>query len=383
MKKRIAVVLATEPEWGGQHQYASVIMDCLLEIAAYNIELVAICENRYWRRWCRENNIRILNTRWPALFEKEQKMHLKYPLFSRISCSCLTTLGKTLRREKVNAVIVTVQGPFIPNLNVKVIAPVHDLMHRYEGKFPEVGNEYDARERLVSSVAKYAWCVLTDSNVGKQQFRESYSNFMRRKLPHVVSLPFVASEHILECEEEPIEVPARYVFYPAQFWKHKNHLNLVKAIRLLVPDIADIHLVLTGSENNAMKDVKHYITDNGLENNVTIKGFVSDENITYLYKNAVGLVMPSYFGPTNIPPIEAMALGCPVAVSNKYAMPEQVGNAGLLFNPDEPGEIAECIRKMWMDEGIRQRMIHAGYRKMGRWTKKEFRERLEKILRKI
>lgn len=132
-----------------------------------------------------------------------------------------------------------------------------------------------------------------------------------------------------------------------------------------------------------MKDVKHYITDNGLENNVTIKGFVSDENITYLYKNAVGLVMPSYFGPTNIPPIEAMALGCPVAVSNKYAMPEQVGNAGLLFNPDEPGEIAECIRKMWMDEGIRQRMIHAGYRKMGRWTKKEFRERLEKILRKI
>ena len=68
--------------------------------------------------------------------------------------------------------------------------------------------------------------------------------------------------------------------------------------------------------------------------------------------------MPSYFGPTNIPPLEAMALGCPVAVSNKYAMPEQVGDAGLLFDPDSPEEIAKCIKAMWLDDKLRQKMIN-------------------------
>lgn len=383
MKKKIAVVLSTEPEWGGEHQYASVLMECLIEIASDDIELVAICESRYWKKWCREHNIQILNTSWLSLTEMEQKKHLKYPLLSRIECMNFTSLGKTIRMEKVNAIVATTQGLFIPNLNIKVIAPVQDLMHRYERKFPEVGSGYDARELLFSSKAKYAWCVLTDSMLGKKQFIESYSNYMRRKLPHIVSLPFVVPEHIFQCEEEPIEVPAKYVFYPAQFWKHKNHLNLIKALKLLIQEIPDIHLVLVGSEKNVMKELKHYIADNGLQNNITIKGFVSNENITYLYRNAVGLVMPSYFGPTNIPPLEAMALGCPVAVSNKYAMPEQVGDAGLLFDPDSPEEIAGCIEKMWLDDRLRQRMILGGYNRIKKWTKKEFMERLQKIIRRI
>ena len=134
------------------------------------------------------------------------------------------------------------------------------------------------------------------------------------------------------------------------------------------------------SENIAFKVVKMYISENALENNVTIKGFVSNGNITYLYQHAVGMVMPSYFGPTNIPPLEAMAMGCPVAVSNKYAMPEQVGDAGLLFNPDSPEEMAACIKTMWLDEALRQRMIRKGYDRTNRWTKKEFKEKLKKIL---
>ena len=93
--------------------------------------------------------------------------------------------------------------------------------------------------------------------------------------------------------------------------------------------------------------------------------------------------MPSYFGPTNIPPLEAMALGCPVAVSDKYAMPEQVGDAGLLFNPNSPKEIAECIRKLWCDNALRQNMIKKGYKRVCRWTQKEFGERLKMILDRI
>lgn len=381
MKRKIVVVLNTEPEWGGEHQYAHTLMECMLR--SEGVEVLAVCNNRYWRSWCREHQIRILDVIWPFLTEKEREYHLRYPLYSRIYTMYMTEFGRRIRDEKADAVLCTTQGVFVPNLNVKVIAPVHDLMHRYEGRFPEVRKDYDVRERLFSSKAKYAWCILTDSRLGKRQFRESYAKYIRNKKLHIVSLPFVAPEHITKCEEEFTDTPDKYVFYPAQFWQHKNHINLLKAINLLVEDIPDIHLLLVGSEKNGMKNVKRYLVDHELADHVTIKGFVSDGSLAYLYRHAVGMVMPSYFGPTNIPPLEAMSLGCPVAVSNKYAMPEQVGDAGLLFDPDSPEEMAVCIRKMWCDEELRQEMIRKGYLRIQKWTLKVFDRKLQRVIKNI
>ncbi len=379
MRKKIVVILNSEPEWGGEYQYALTLMECLQKTDTM-VELTAVCGNPYWRKWCREHRVRQLNTVWPIFTEKEEKVHMKCSLFSRIVTMYMTEFGKLVRREKIDAVLCTTQGAFVPDLSVKVIAPVHDLMHRYEGRFPEVSEGYRGRELVFSSKAKYAWCVMADSKVGKEQFIESYTGYMRKGHTHVITMPFTVPKHMTECEESWIEVPQKYVFYPAQFWQHKNHINLLKAVHLLVKEIPDIHLILVGSEKNNLKTIKKYISGHGLESHVTIKGFVSNGNLKYLYRHAVGMIMPSYFGPTNIPPLEAMALGCPVAVSNKYAMPEQVGDAGLLFHPDSPEEIAECIRKLWLNEGLRQEMIEKGYKRVEKWTVKEFGKRLDRIL---
>lgn len=382
MKRKIVVLLNTEPEWGGEHQYALILMECMLKTDT-DIEIVAVCSNRFWRKWCREHKIKLWNTSWPSLTPKEQRLHIKYSIYSRIYAMYMTEFGRRINKEKADAVLCTTQGAFIPNFKTKVIAPVHDLMHRYEGRFPEVGEGYENRERLFSSKAKYSWCVLTDSKLGKRQFSESYTKYVRKGKPHIVSLPFAVPGHITECEEEFMDTPEKYVFYPAQFWQHKNHINLVKAIKILTAEITDIHLILVGSEKNNMKNIRRYIEDSNLKDHITIKGFVSDGCLVYLYKHAVGMVMPSYFGPTNIPPLEAMALGCPVAVSNKYAMPEQVGDAGLLFDPDSPEEIAECIRKLWMDEGLRQEMRSRGYRRVKTSTQDSFNRRFQAVLNKI
>ena len=109
-------------------------------------------------------------------------------------------------------------------------------------------------------------------------------------------------------------------------------------------------------------------------------GFVSDEQVMYLYQNAVALVMPTYFGPTNIPPLEAMALGCPVIASNKYAMPEQIGDAGLLFDPDSPEELATCVERVWNNEELRQNMIAKGYEQSKKWTGEKFKKRFLNIM---
>lgn len=381
-KKKILLVLSSEPQDGGSHPYAMLLAGCLAKKRNSAYELKAVCSNAFWRGWCRKNRIPCISQVFPGLSETEQKWNYFFPHLSKIYNSYLTPMGKTLRKEGIDIVLVTRQLVPFPNYNVKLVMPVHDLMHRYEKRFPEVAVDYDRRETAARCMAAYGACVLVDSRLGKRQFAESYLKRGTGRL-RIGVLPFVASESIRQGEEEYIETPKRYVFYPAQFWKHKNHMNLIRAIELLVPDIPDIHLVLVGSEKNNLGKIKRYLSENGLEEHVTVKGFVSDGNMIYLYRHAVGMVMPSYFGPTNIPPLEAMALGCPVAVSDQYAMPEQVGDAGLLFHPDSSEEIAGCIKKMWQDEEFRQEMIRKGHARMEKWTTKDFGDRLVKIIQEI
>lgn len=378
--KKIAIYLCTQPQTGGAHQYAMQVVECLHKNAGKDYEMVAICCNRFWRTWCRDNGVKRIENKLPNLTRKKQKMNYRFPLLAKLYNTYMTPMGRLIRDEKIDMIFVGEQSVFIPNYAVKIVAPVHDLMHRYEASFPEVSEDYERREIAFKALAKYGAGVLVDSKLGKKQFVESYHNSKKTK---VVPLPFIAPEHIQKTKEEPIDVPVKYVFYPAQFWKHKNHINLVKAIEILKERIDNIHLVLVGSEKNCCKEIKEYIASHGLENCISILGFVSDENITYLYKHAVGMIMPSYFGPTNIPPLEAMALGCPVAVSDKYAMPEQVGAAGLLFNPDSPEEIANCIEKLWTDEQLREKMIKLGYKKVNHWTKKAFDKKLMNIIKKL
>jgi len=151
---------------------------------------------------------------------------------------------------------------------VKIIAPVHDLMHRYEPNFPEVKSDYESRELYMKCIAKYTDCILVDSDLGKKQFNESYRKKSSRK-PYIVSLPYIAPEYINK-KEEYIQVPPKYIFYPAQFWKHKNHINLIRAIKILSDEISNIHLILVGSEKNNCREVKEYIRECKLENYITI-----------------------------------------------------------------------------------------------------------------
>jgi len=377
--KNIALVLSTKPEDGGEHRYALLVADCLLQQMGGDYQLLALCSNRFWRSWCKENGIKRFKCSLPTFTLSEREFHCKYPFFARLYYTYITPLGREIREKKIDILFSLQQGTFIPDYSKKYICPVHDLMHRYEPNFSEVSNDYSMREANMKCLAKYADCILVDSKLGRRQFRESYLK-SRQKRPYVISLPFIAPDFRSNIEGEYVNVPDKYVFYPAQFWKHKNHINLVKAIQILSETMGDIHLVLVGSEKNNCSVVKKYILENGLNAYITILGFVSDAAIIYLYRHAVGMIMPSFFGPTNIPPLEAMALGCPVAVSNKYAMPEQVGNAGLLFDPDSPQEIADCIRQLWTDDDLRTVLIERGYRRVRRWTKHEFGKKLQKIL---
>jgi glycosyltransferase involved in cell wall biosynthesis len=125
-----------------------------------------------------------------------------------------------------------------------------------------------------------------------------------------------------------------FVLYPARGWQHKNHARLIEAVALLRHDNSDLRLVLTGGGLDALGNLPEWVER---------KGLVSVEDLHALYRSAAVLAFPSLYEGFGLPPLEAMASGCPVAASNVGSIPEVVGTAAVLFDPHDPQEIAGGI----------------------------------------
>src|SRR5207248_6957615 len=118
-----------------------------------------------------------------------------------------------------------------------------------------------------------------------------------------------------------------------QFWTHKNHKRLLAALAKVRRRCGDVHLLLAGSRDNEYREIQRQVKALRLEQHVTFLGYVANDLMVNLYDRARAMIFPTLFGPTSIPPLEAFVRGCPVAASNIYAMPEQLGDAALLFDP--------------------------------------------------
>lgn len=383
-KKKLGIVLESGPQIGGCYQYQKTLLHAIRSYLGDYYDISVYTDTKGWIKWCREEKITCYEVYWklPKLNNIVDWLGARIPCVMKLYYTYFTDIGRKIRSTKPDIMLMSLPTS-LGFYGVKSITHCMDLMHRYESRFKEVADEYDYRELLYNCQRLTADIVITDSKLGRKQYMESYCLGKLRR-PRVVSLPYISAVSTLT-EKEPTGeevalLPENYVFYPAQFWEHKNHLNLVKAIELLKCDIPDIKLILVGSEKNSKRRVDRYISEHDLSDNVETLGFVSNELLAYMYKHARGMIMPSFFGPTNLPPLEAMAYGCPVAVSNNYAMPEQVGNAGLLFDPNRPEEMADCIRRLWTDDCLRQELSKRGKQRTTRYGEKEFASRLHKII---
>jgi glycosyltransferase involved in cell wall biosynthesis len=120
-------------------------------------------------------------------------------------------------------------------------------------------------------------------------------------------------------------------------------------------------LVLCGSDRGTRSGVEQLIARHGLTDQVDILGFVPSSELAALYRNAAALVMASYFGPTNLPPLEAWAVGTPVIYPEAFAA--QAGDAAMLFDYDDPVSLADAIEKVdRADE--RARLVKAGQNRL-------------------
>ena len=240
------------------------------------------------------------------------------------------------------------------------IYTVWDLCHFEMCEFPEVrdNGEYWIRDRLYERVLPAACLIITDStqlsNLAAHRYRVSMERFL--PIPFSGSL-FLRDEGKKENVLNKYNLTAGYYYYPAQFWSHKNHIRVIEAVEILKNNKINVVVVFSGKDYGAMDYIKAEVKKRGLNNLIKFLGFVSEDELMPLYKAALAVVMPTYFGPTNLPPFEAWIVEKPLIYNIHFR--EQAGDAALYVDPDSSSEIAKAMLDC-MDPEIVDRLIKAG-----------------------
>lgn len=259
---------------------------------------------------------------------------------------------------------------------------IHDIQHRLHPEFPEVSanGEWETREFRIGNCVRKAAMVLVDSEVGREDIVEAYG------IPAeaVAVVPFLPAGYLRASDPRHIEdvrlsldLPERFLFYPAAFWPHKNHARIVRALAVLRDSGLDLPLILVGPHSGPYRDeafaeVMSLARTLGVSDLVRYLGYVDDDVMSVLYETAMALVMPTFFGPTNIPVVEAFKLGCPVITSDIRGIREQVADAAILVDPTSHESIAEGIRRIAEDDALRARLVERGQRRLEGYSAEQF-----------
>jgi glycosyltransferase involved in cell wall biosynthesis len=303
---------------------------------------------------------------------------------------------KWFARQKVDWILYTGPNALSFEARIPYVMPVHDLQHMLQPEFQEVSadGEWEQREYLFRNGIRNATLILVDSEVGKEDVLRFYGRY-GVSADRIRILPFLPANYL------SVDVPAksraeirnryglpkRYLFYPAQFWPHKNHVRIIEAVALLRNESgSEIHVVFCGSnttdiQKQTFHEVMKLVQYLKISGQIHYLGYVPDEDMACLYAEATGLVMPTFFGPTNIPVLEAWAFGCPVVTSDIRGIQEQVGDAGLLVDIRSVEGIAAGMLRVWRDHQLRDELARRGRRRLESYTPEEFQLRLSDIVR--
>jgi glycosyltransferase involved in cell wall biosynthesis len=250
----------------------------------------------------------------------------------------------------VDVIYYLVPSEGVPHIeHIPFIYTLWDLGHITTYPFPEIiSTDYPFEKRKLHheiSLPK-ALMIIAESETGKKQLLQHIPTCENkiRVIPMPPS-PFVYSK---SPPSKPVAISSEtyFIHYPAQFWAHKNHYNLIIAFKNILQKHPNLKLVLTGSDKGNKKYISDLWRETGIAEAIIDLGFISADEMKWLYLNSAGLVMPTFLGPTNIPVLDAKILGCPVACSDLTGHREQIGEYGIYFNPAKPEEIEYAVLEM-------------------------------------
>lgn len=396
---KVGIFTGTQtPELGGGYTFESQVLATLLELAPVSNHKFTIYT------FSRENhqNKSFSSIQMISIYRAFKNRTFKERLFSKVSriTDAISRNQDSKSQFKRNSweqfildflskndIDITLSlSPFYLTMELPYITVIWDLQHRLQPYFPEVSaaGEWEKREKQYTTMLRRAAFILTGTQTGKTEIEQFYQVSSARIKVLPLPTPQFALNAITNNEEQVLkqyQIPDNYLFYPAQFWSHKNHIGLLLAVKWLRDKYNLVFpVVFVGSDRGNLRYIRQMVTELALTQQVHFLGFVPQEDMVALYRKAFALTFLTFFGPDNLPPLEAFALGCPVVASYVSGVQEQLGDAALLVSPTNTEQIALVIKSLWDDITLRQTLIQRGLARASKWTTQDYVKGLFSIL---
>lgn len=379
----VGIIVGVEESGGGVYQYTQSLIAALKED-----------KTRKYILFCLPDDKIFINYGLEIRRYKKQKSGVFIKIIRLFQCLLFIRRSFLISDQEINLFLdvdvwISPAISLYPHfyLSKPYIFTLHDMQEKY---YPEFFSKKELFMRwLVNRTLTHcADKIVCESKYVKDDIVK-FTKTQQSKIAVIQSPPPVELQNIIlstygyERIKQKYNLPEKFIYYPAQCWPHKNHIRLIEAFKIVSQQYPDVFLILSGSEQNNYKKVMKKIENYNIETKIKHLGYIDYDDIPYVYKLAHILVMPTLFESVSIPVYEAFALGTPVCCSNAVALPEQVGDAGLLFNPFDVSDIANKILMYLNDEKLRQEKIKLGNCRVTGFDHLLYKEKLNDLLLKI
>jgi glycosyltransferase involved in cell wall biosynthesis len=249
-------------------------------------------------------------------------------------------------------------GNIVADPRVKVVITVHDMIHEKFSEFFNSKNIFNAQDQtslIKKEAVQQADGIICVSENTKKDLIEIFN-----VEPSKISLVYHGYS-LNTCSSDTVapNIPHPYILYVGERGGYKNFNALLQAYANSSQLRNNFHLVCFGGGVFNHEDINQ-ISTLGLPEGKVIQVSGTDKFLANLYQNAAIFVYPSLYEGFGMPLLEAMALKCPVACSNTSSLPEVVGEAAELFDPNEPDNIAEALQKILFSTEKAENLVQIG-----------------------
>ena len=246
----------------------------------------------------------------------------------------------------------------------KMLVTVHDLAHLALPEYTRAAHRH-AYARLMFARVRTATARIFDS-------RFSADEFARLVGPvgpgdEVIYPGVEASWFSIERAAVP-PYPRPYLLYVGNVKPHKNVRGLLDAFRLMADGVEHDLIIVGRREGFIHGDPEAVRRAEALGGRVVFTDWVDDARLEQYFAHADALVFPSRYEGFGLPPLEAMASGCPVVVSRAASLPEVCGDAAIYCDPSDPADIAAATRRLLGDRALRDEMVERGRERAREFT---------------
>jgi glycosyltransferase involved in cell wall biosynthesis len=276
-----------------------------------------------------------------------------------------TSLVSALNREELDLMHFThFNAPIL--YKKPSIVTIHDLtLSKFPGQNKTSFVHKLGYQMTIKNIINKAWKIICVSENTKQDAIKMLSANVEKisVIYEGISSEFVPVDapEAIQSVTSKYNISKPFFLYSGAWRKHKNLPNLVKAYNLFRNMYGtENQLVLAGKVDPNYKEVQETISSLGLSAHIVIPGFIADEDMAAMYSAARSFVFPSLYEGFGLPPLEAMACGTPVAVSNISSLPEICGNSAEYFDPNNPEDICKAMHQTFDNEERRNALIQSG-----------------------